>query len=66
VLADDGASATLQYVVPSHRTTTIVIDTEEGLVSSISEKYGSGGPAGDMADSTTTVHTSVVDSAPQG
>lgn len=66
VLADDGSSATLQYVVPGHRTTTIVIDTEEGLVSSISEKYGSGGPAGDMADSTTTVHSSVVDSAPQG
>lgn len=66
VVADDGSSATLQYVVSGHRTTTIVIDTEEGLVSSISENYGSGGPAGDTVDSTTTVHTSVVDSAPQG
>lgn len=66
VLADDGSSATLQYVVPDHRTTTIVIDTEQGLVESISENYGSGGPAGDAVDSTTTVHTSVVDSVPQG
>jgi len=66
VLADDGASATLQYVVPSHRTTTIVIDTAQGLVSSISEDCGSGGPAGDTKESTATVHTSVVDSARQG
>lgn len=66
VVSDDGATATLQYVVPDHRTTSIVIDTEQGLVDSISEDYGSGGPAGDTLDSVTTVHTSVVDSAPRG
>lgn len=65
VLADDGSSATLQYVVPGHRTTTIAIDTAQGLVSSIAESYGTGGPAGDTLDSVTTVHTSVVDSAPR-
>ncbi|PRB11047.1 hypothetical protein CQ042_17055 [Microbacterium sp. MYb62] len=65
VLGDDGAAATLQYVVPGHRTTTIVIDTAQGLVSSIAESYGTGGPAGDTLDSVTTVHTSVVDSAPR-
>lgn len=65
VLADDGSTATLQYAVPEHRTTTIVIDTAEGLVSSIAERYGTGGPAEDTVDSVTTVHTSVVDSAPR-
>lgn len=65
VLADDGSTATLRYVVPGHRTTTMVIDTDQGLVSSISENYGTGGPAGDTLDSTTTVRTTVVDSAPQ-
>jgi hypothetical protein len=65
VVAEDASTATLRYVVPGHRTTTITIDTDQGLVSSISENYGSGGPAGDTVDSITTVHTSVVDSAPQ-
>lgn len=65
VLADDGSTATLQYVVPGHRTTTIMIDTVQGLVTSIGEDYGEGGPAGDVADSVTTVHSSVVDSAPE-
>lgn len=66
VVAEDGSTATLQYVVPGHRTTKIAIDTEQGLVDSISENYEIGGPAGDTVDSVTTVHTSVVDSAPQG
>ncbi|MEU4015429.1 hypothetical protein AB0E56_09185 [Microbacterium sp. NPDC028030] len=65
VLADDGATATLRYVVDGHRTTTIAVDTAQGLVSSIAEDYGDGGPAGDTVDSVTTVLTSVVDSAPQ-
>ena len=66
VLADDGSTATLRYVVPGHRTTTMVIDTDQGLIDSIAEDYGSGGPAGDTVDSITAVHTSVVDSAPRG
>lgn len=66
VVADEGTTATLQYVVPGHRTTTIAIDTAQGLVASITESFGTGGPARDKAESTTTVHTSVVDSAPQG
>lgn len=64
VLTDDGSSATLQYVVPGHRTTTITIDTVQGLVTSIGEGYGEGGPAGDVVDSVTTVRTSIVNSAP--
>ncbi|MDQ0725079.1 hypothetical protein [Microbacterium sp. W4I20] len=64
VVAEDSASATLQYVVPGHRTTTIVIDTHQGLVLSIAENYGSGGPAGDTQESVTRVVTSVVGSAP--
>lgn len=66
VVAEEGSTATLQYVVPGHRTTTIAIDTDQGLVDSIAEDYGSGGPAGDTVDSVTTVYTSVVDSAPRG
>ncbi|WP_281728158.1 hypothetical protein [Microbacterium maritypicum] len=44
----------------------MVIDTDQGLIDSIAEDYGSGGPAGDTVDSITAVHTSVVDSAPRG
>lgn len=65
VLEERGSAATLQYVAPGHRTTTIVIDTAQGLVSSISESYGTGGPAGDTPESTTAVRTTVVDSPPQ-
>ena len=66
VVAEEDSTATLQYVVPGHRTTTIVIDTDQGLVDSIAEDYGSGGPAGDTVDSVTTVHTSVVDAVSRG
>lgn len=66
VVAENGSTATLQYTVTGHRATTITIDTEQGLIDSISESYGSGGPAGDTVDSVITVHTSVVDSPPQG
>lgn len=66
VLADDGSSATLEYAVPGHRTTTISIDTTRGLVSSISESYGTGGPAGETVDSSMTVRTTVADAPPQG
>ena len=66
VVSDDGSTATLQYAVAGHRTTTITIDTEQGLVDSIAENYGDGGPAGGTVDSVITVHTSVVDEAPHG
>ncbi len=66
MVAEEGSTATLEYVVPGHRTTTMVIDTDQGLIDSIAEDYGSGGPAGDTVDSITAVHTSVVDSAPRG
>lgn len=65
VLTDDGVTATLRYVVPWHRTTTIVIDTARGLITSIAESSGTGGPAGDTRDSVTTVDISVVDEPPQ-
>lgn len=64
LLDEDTASATLQYVVPGHRTTTIVIDIAQGLVLSIAESYGEGGPSGDIPESVTRVVTSVVDSVP--
>lgn len=64
LVGEESGSATLRYVVPDHRTTTIVIDTDQGLILSIAENYGAGGPTGDTPDSITRVVTSVVDSAP--
>lgn len=64
VQSQDGDLVTLEYAVPGHRTTTIVIDTVEGLVESISESFGSGGVAGDTPESLTRVRMTVVDSAP--
>ena len=44
--------------------TTIVVDTDHGLVDSIAEGYGSGGVIGDTPESTTSVVTEVVDEVP--
>lgn len=64
-LVDEGdGTATLRYAVPGHRTTTIVVDTDHGLVDSIAEGYGSGGVIGDTPESTTSVVTEVVDEVP--
>lgn len=64
VVAVDGELTTLRYVVSDHRTTTIVLDTANGFVDSISESYGAEGVAGATPESVTLVRISVVDSAP--
>lgn len=64
VIDGEGDTAVLRYAVAGHRTTTLEIDTAEGLIESIIESYGSGGAAGDVPDSTTRVRMTVVDEAP--
>lgn len=71
VQSTEGASTTLVY--RSHdwgwsRTTTIVVDTAEGMITSVAQTF-SGADHGvlpeTVPDSTTTVTTTVVDRAPQ-
>jgi hypothetical protein len=64
VVSIDDDLATLRYAVSGHRTTTIAIDTEHGLVESIAEGYGTEGVTGDVPESVIRVITTVVDSAP--